>query len=165
MQSTCINWENIWTVYGLVSPHPYLQSIDRCDKFYCTNRHYIINAIEPFLVVQKKSPIIHIVLFMTFLTPVRFVWSVAQIIHLKTIARLFIQLERALVFWCDCEAAEKQYRPLICIEYHKYDRTPTEPFVDNLYVWLLLSLIISVPVISSCVGLLMVAYIYLDIYY
>ena len=169
MQSTCTDWDQIWTSGGLVSPHPVVQTIEFCDKYYCTNRQYIINDIEPFIGVRKNNLSVHVVLFMMFLTPVRCTWSVSQRLHLKTLSRRCKQLENSLVFWCDCEDTEKNNTPLICLEDHQgvSRRIRTEPIVDNLYVWICLSIILSVPtmmIVTSCTTVLVVVYISMDIY-
>ena len=140
MQATCTDWEKIWTMAGLVSPHPLVLNIEMCDTFYCRNRQYVIDTIEPFIMRGKTSLTLHILQFMMFLPQVKFVWSVADMLHLKTLACLCRQSEKYLVFWCNCTDHDQGEIPRICLtgsDYHderKLDQT--DP--DSLYAWTLL---------------------------
>jgi hypothetical protein len=158
MQATCTNWEQIWSISGLVSPHPCVQHIEMCDKFYCLNLHYVINTIEPFIMHGDISLTLHVLQFMMFLTPVKFVWSIADALHLKTLACLCIQSERYLVFWCDCTDHKQGDIPRICLQesddHYEHDVKPL--YTDSLCVWALLMsfsiafLVIPIMISSTC---------------
>ena len=108
MHATCTNWEDAWTSAGLSLPHPDVQHIEICDKLYCTNRQHIIDEMEPLILVSatETSETLRVLQFMMLLIPIKITSYISHRIGHKAIESVCIQLEKSMVFWCNCSHYE-----------------------------------------------------------
>jgi hypothetical protein len=145
MQATCTKWDQAWSSAGLASPHPHVQHIQICDKLNCANRQYIIDKLEPLilLIATDTSETLRVLQFVMLLIPIKITSYIAHIMGQTTIESLCIHSEKSMVFWCNCEHYEPSENiPVVCfkgVDDRDYPWIFMEP--DNthsLMVWLFL---------------------------
>jgi hypothetical protein len=161
MQASCVDWGRVWTSAGLLCPHPAIQFIDLCTVGHCINRNYVLRAIEPFLAPGKTGTLsYHVLRFMVFLFPVRFLASVGRLIQLEALEHRCMHLEKTLVFWCACTVVHEH-------KVHQPSLQPVGPTprrflkqslcIETVGVWCALLLFLAIPTtvaVTISVGIL-----------
>lgn len=105
MQATCTSWQQLWTSVRLSVPHPVVYAIDICDKEYCINRQHVVDTLEPLMLSASRFQqydTLCIAQFMIFAIPLMSMKHVLYTMGIRTFENQFEQLERSLIFWCDC---------------------------------------------------------------